>query len=445
MKQQFNPIWIEGRNQRRVSKYTSLSIPHMSDDAASSIKRIGYDTAILGSFGRSEEVLSTSSSACFSKVRAQGIRIGLKATFDIDLMTKKFVLSPLNEFFRKFIEEEIDQIFKAVPPFDFLVYESLALIFDEMGLNQDDEHLNSEKARLEIALIEEMIRDRSGLLYILPGQDLHFLKELALDAGQQTGIMFSARLGDPFLDHLKINPFLLNSEPKELEGLQLATIVNAGAVQQGGGLWPSVAIDLVQSIYPHAIDLGITPIPCVHGLPKKGSFLEASLLIASKARSGKVFVEKELLLWLRENNYSEGIINPIKEVRCICVNLSLMRHLLAEKRRDHISQEEIKLIAASTLYRLRSLSKVEDRYFSDYLQFFVRDAARIILHFVQSFNVTLQETFESEPGKMGFWTEFEAGIGSGVRSLGKVSLSKLPLLNTECERMRAIYAEAGWS
>lgn len=431
----FCPLWIEGREQFSLSKYTSISLPQID---GVSLKKLGYDTAILGSFAKSEECLQKAlSTPCFQLLRSQGVRIGIKPVFDIDLITKTHVLSPFDPSFKDWIACEIESLFKALPPFDFFVYESLALIFDEMGLNHDREHLLKEIASAEISLIEEVLKGRTGLVYLFPGEE-HSLKEIALNVDSKTWLAFSSRAGNPFLDHLKIHPFLKNADPQEVKGLKLASLVNIGGVLQGGGLWPSVTLDLVQSVYPYLIDLNITPIPCVHGLPQPGSFLEASLIIASKTFKGSRFPEKDLSVWLKETQCREDI-STLKEVRDLCVHLSTMRALLGEKNRDSLSKDDTKLLALSVLSRLQRLQGTS----LDCLHFFLRDARRIVLHFIQSFNVTLNESME-DAGEKGFWTDFAIGAGSGVRNLGKVTLLKTPQLNPDCPRMQKIYHDAGW-
>jgi len=428
----FKPLWIEGKKQFSLSQYTSISIPDLPYEA---VKRFGVDTVILGSFAKNEVA---GPPLTFIPLKFdKDLRIGIKVTFNIDLMVKTYALSPWNTKFREFILDEITRVFDALPKFHFLVYESLALTYDEMGLNEDDEHLSSEIAKEEIALIEEIIRGKASLIYIFPSK-VHALKEIAIDTDPATWLVFSSREGNPFQDHLKINPFLTESCSEDLKGFQLASLINTGSILQGGGLWPTVTLDLIQTLYPLMQDLHIIPIPCIHAVPKAGSFLEASLTITS---------EKDLLIWLKKHHgEGEPLLKDLKEVRELCLHLSTMRALLLEKCRDTVSPEETRLLAASVFYRLKSLSlkKTKAKRFQDYLEFFLRDASRIVLHFTQSFNITLQESFEQDSGKKGFWTEFTQGQGSGLRSMGKVTLAKTPLLDPSCPNMKAVYEDAGF-
>lgn len=461
----FHPLWVEGRKQFFLSKHASICLPEWASSVGSSyleavnaLKNLGFDSVILGSFARSETVFGVSLKTCFKEIREEGISIGIKPTFHIDAIAEIFALSPLDSKFKEWIRAEIQNFFKVLPSFDYLVYESLALIFDEMGLNEDDEHLKSELARFEIALLEEIIQGRCGLIYIVPGEEAEgqksFLKEIALEAYPRTWITFSSRRGNPFMDHLDIHPFLTKTTPAEVAGLQFASLVNIGGILQGGGLWPTVALDLVHAIYPSLINLKIIPLPCVHGLPLPGSFLEASLLISSKGVKGSRFPEQDLYLWLKRSHQESGIealMQKLKEIRSICIHLSQMRALLFEKSRDRVSAEDTKVLALCILYRLKALLKDSENEafkrnpsFKDYLYFFLRDAKRLVLHFIQSFNVATHESLEEDSGHPGFWTEFVPGAGSGLRSLGKVSLLKTPALEQGCPKMESIYKDAGW-
>src|SRR5690606_29220922 len=80
-----------------------------------------------------------------------------------------------------------------------------------------------------------------------------------------------------------------------------------------------------------------------------------------------------------------------------------------------------------------------------YVHFFSLDAFRTLLHFIQSFNVVLQETLELGAGQKGFWTDFTPGTGSGLRSMGKVTFLKSPAVDVNSPEMVSILKESGYS
>ena len=465
----FAPLWVDGKINFALSKATSIGLPdwltesEARDEAVKRILDLSFDTLILGAIIRPEGAAQPFAAAAkeLGELSQMGFKIGIKPTFYIDQLIGSFALSPFDSNFRKFLKSEIASLFASTADISYFVYESLSLLYDEMGLNQDDEHLFKEIAASEIALLEEILPESVELLYIFPGEDpevkrreaLNF-RDIALTVSKRTRLVISTREGSPFLDHLKPHPFLLQ-DSQALQGFAYAAVVNLGGVQQGGGLWPSFPLDIYQRIYPLLHEKNITPLPVTQSIPRPGSFLAAALQFASSDLEHHFYLEKQLKAWIklkRGEPDTERTLSIIRGVREIAIELSRMRTAISEAGRDLLSQEECKLLASSLYYSIRKVQKECEKNpqnedgratLQHYVDFFALDAYRTLLQFIQSFNVVLQEALELGPGKKGFWTDFTPGSGSGLRSMGKVTLLKTPAVDSGTPEMALILKECG--
>lgn len=465
------PLWIEGKRSCSFSRTASLAVPEWilneaeREVAARRIGDWGFNALIVGALAKQEisDVPCVSLAPSFLEIQKKGIRIGIKPTFHIDQLIETLTISPFDKKFENYLKSEIEKIAEPSSPFDFFVYESLSLLYDEMGLNHDDDHLFKEIAQAEIALVEKMLPKGVSLIYLFPGDDperkkreASVLQEIALKSSKTTILSISSRQGSPFLDHLQPHPFLRQKMAVKAEGFSYAALVNLGGIQQGGGLWPSVPLDIFQGIYPLLEEKGVMAIPIVHTIPEPDSFLGGALTLASHSREGPFYPEGELAKWLisvRCETEIDRALALLRDVREIIVDFSRMREALREAGRDHLSHDECKTMACSLYYKIRKVEREGNHWdgksggepsLRDYMRFFCRDAYRTLLHFIQSFNVVIQESLDLAPGKKGFWTDFTPGSGSGLRGMGKVSLLKLPLIDQSIPEMAAIFKKAGY-
>ncbi|CRX38028.1 hypothetical protein [Estrella lausannensis] len=467
----FAPLWVDGKKNFALSRATSIGLPdwicdkEARDEAVRRVLDLGFDTLIFGAIVRHEGAPQPFATITeeLHNLGQRGLKVGIKPTFHVDQMIGSFALSPFDSKFRDFLSSEISTLFEKAESPSLFVYESLSLLYDEMGLNQDDEHLFKEIVIQEIALLEEILPKRIDLLFIFPGEDpevkrreaLNF-KDIALSISSRTRLVISTREGSPFLDHLRPHPLLLQ-ESLALKGQASAAVVNLGGVQQGGGLWPSFPIDIYQRIYPLLHEKNFIPLPVTQSIPQKGSFLEAALKFTSVNPETHFSLERHLTAWLKRERKEadpQKALSIIRGVREIIVELSKMRTAISEAGRDLLSQEECKLLASSLYYNIRKIQKECEKCakgkeggatLEQYLSLFALDAYRTLLQFVQSFNVVLQEALELGPGKKSFWTEFTPGMGSGLRSMGKVTLLKAPLIDSGTPEMALILEESGYS
>ena len=145
--------------------------------------------------------------------------------------------------------------------------------------------------------------------------------------------------------------------------------------------------------------------------------------------------------------YSEALL----QTRKIIIQIGLIRSLTHESNRDKITQGECRLIAESLLAQLKYLQHLFDKEktvpsrvspsLKDYFTFFVRDARRIILHFLQCYNVSMPQILSSDDFNEGIWTAIEQGEGQGFRSMASVHFLSESNSGKEGSFLRKVYNE----
>src|SRR5690606_29786497 len=124
-----------------------------------------------------------------------------------------------------------------------------------------------------------------------------------------------------------------------------------------------------------------------------------------------------------------------------------------EANRDSVLSEDCRVATESILSRLKELllrsEKLERKRLkranapsiSDYMQVFARDAQRIVLHFLQCFNLSYPHVLGSEELSESFWMQLSPGAGQGIRSATKVVFATEPNSGPAGSRMEAIFLE----
>lgn len=291
----------------------------------------------------------------------------------------------------------------------------------------------------EMELLEECLGERE-LIYFSVANDAQslqsqsqWLETLCDDALKGTSIAFSTVAGEPWEDHQPLHPFWqrLRASPDH-SSTPLLPIVNAGAVRQGEGLWPSLPVEMIDEVLARMKQPGFDGlIAMTASVPEAGCFLDANLWICAQAcwenTSARLLEETWLRAWYPEQSYDE-LRNALIELRQLVVALSELQTLPKLANGSCPEADRYRVRAEGLLGRLNALRSrfLADEpsdgegvpRFADYLCFFVRDAKRRVLHFIQSHHISMANVLTGKDMQESFWTSIggdsSRGIGSGA-------------------------------
>lgn len=429
------------------------------------IIELGYNSVILGQYQRGRGSQRLSDFSLVSDFCRFLQEFGLKVIIKPGMASKSKSRCPLDAEYRNAIFSSLQTLLSNVHATDFIFWESCLQHPDFTQHAAARDATFPELIAEDIRLLETFLPPKVSLIYFIPSSNLLAAKQHAAwmpsicdEAGKGTIISFPAVAGDCFADHLPPHPFWheLRQSP-DVSSTPLLPLVNAGSVLQGEGLWPSPTLDLLEKyhgrLYRHKF-AGIATLANL--LPRQGSMLDCNLWTASQMlwrdRSPLQLAETWFHAFRPDWDFTE-IMDDLSVVRKLVLDLSMLRSLTCESKRDAISSEDCRIITESVLTRLRVLKmraqKVERKQrkrgehpsFSDYLHVFARDAQRVVLHFLQCYNLSYPFSLTEEDLHDSFWMQVSPGAGQGIRSSAKVAFFDEPRSGAVGSRMEAIYNE----
>ena len=429
------PLWILGE----VNPFNDLSKQH---EACRRLLELGYNAVILDRSIQSNTV---------SLLHDYGIKIIFKPM----KITESFLSVKYQHDLKNLLEDYLSN------GIDYIFWES-GLYSQELEEDPLTRELTQEDlAHYEMKLLEETIAQNAGLIYYISTPDLYnadkqakWMPRLCHDAGKKTIIAFSAFAGNPDEDHLPMHPFweTLRLSPDTLE-TPLLPILNGGNVNQGEGLWPILSLDLLNRFFTQMDRHRFAGAAIMtRTLPGRSGFLECNLWVAGRmmweSRSSYLYAETWCEAFRPDLNIKKfGAIFEI--ARRISVDLSILRAVLQGKYVE--PAEECRARAESSLGQLNYLvaifSKVKGEeqagvpFLADYVRYFERDARRIIMHALQSMNISLPNLMSGIDAHESFWTKLLESPGSGIRGAAKVALLELPNQGLQDVKMPMIYRE----
>ncbi|MBA3816347.1 MAG: hypothetical protein H0X29_07480 [Parachlamydiaceae bacterium] len=477
------PLWI-GCDSYVSSNGIGIALPrYMATSSHEEMKinseklfhriiELGYNTILLGSNHSSTAAVSRLN---FDDVYSElnsfiqlahdfGLKVIVKPCFFSTEASKKISHCPLSPLFRGHLIEQIELLYASVSSMDYLFWESSLLCAEFIHDTFARDATLSELVVSELHLLESSLKGRSQLIYYIPTSDLAtahqhavWLPGLCDEAQINTIISFSAVAGDCYADHLPPHPFWekLRSSP-DISATRLLPIVNAGLISQGEGLWPTLAVDLIDKyysrLYRHRF-VGVLAL--TNALPQRGGMLDCSLWIAGQALWRNLSPSSLSETWFaafRPDWYFEESGDIMSRMRQIAIKLSFLRSLNAEAN-SNILAEDCRIMTDHILTNLRdiklSLEKIERKQVkkrksptcNDYVQVFSRDAQRIVVRFLQSFNLSSPFAMEEVDLRESFWTQLSSGSGQGIRSAGKILFCDEPRRGAPGSAMEGIYLE----
>jgi hypothetical protein len=477
------PLWLGAGCEVAISTDIAIALPRfMSMPGQTTEQRdgtcaffcrrlieLGYNAIVLGARESLQNPLQSATvrdvSDFISLVHAYGLKVIIKPALALDVVASQLLCSPVNSAYRKWIMDSFSSLWQLLPSIDYVFWESGLLHADFAKDPLAKDMLMLELVSAEVNLLEQALPAKTFLIYYLPVLDSVSAKQQAIwisllcdEVGEHTTIAFSAVAGDCFEDHLMPHPFWeqLRTSP-DASSTRLMPLVNIGMVSQGEGLWPSPALDLVEKYYSRLCRHHFAGVMALANmLPQQGSVLDCCLWVAGQSQWRSSSPAALAEMWFRtfraEWDFfaSEEIM---KGARQLVVELSMLRSLTQEANRDSILSEDCRVVTESILARLKELllrsEKLERKRLKranvpsifDYMQVFARDVQRIVLHFLQCFNLSYPHVLGSEELTDSFWMQLSPGAGQGIRSVAKVVFSKEPNSGPVGSRMEAIYRE----
>lgn len=430
---------------------------------------LGYNAVVLGNHSDSQPVFN---SDIFNEIESFCRLIhdhGLKTIIKPRLFLKDSLIKtsrcPFDPEYQSLVRNGLKALSNAVPSLDFIFWESSLLHPDFAKHSAARDFTLPELVLAEVHMLEENLPENKALIYYIPSPDPVVARQHSLwmpslcdDVGPGTIISFSAVAGNCSHDHMPPHPFWdqLRVSP-DISSTCLLPIINTGSISQGEGLWPAPTMDLFEKYYSrlhrHRF-AGV--IALTNYLPKSGSMLDCSLWTASQllwhSQSPHQIMETWFLAQRPEWDFTANM-DTLRSTRQLIVDLSFLRALTRENKRGNQSSEECRLMTESVLARLKDLQmrseklerkrikKAQHPSLSDYMQVFVRDAQRIVLHFLQCFNLSFPYAMGGEELQESFWMQMSSGGGQGIRPAVNVPFLDEPRRGAAGSSMEAIFME----
>lgn len=386
------PIWV-----RSLQDKIDLQNPQAVRSFCLWLRRLGYNAAVF------DGVVNGAKELC-RLLKKEGVRMILS----IDLR-EAALPAPFDSNYRGKIENALADI-----P-DAILWTSHVELFEKSRSKKRSRFLLRELAQLEVKTLETILGPEKQLFYYLPAADCEtaqrqtlWIERFAKELAETTVIVFSATAGALGADHMPPHPFWNHlSGTRARPCGQFMPLVNVGAVGQGEGFWPTIALDMIErylyrcdgALFKGAISLSAN-------IPAEEAFLSCSLWVSAQvlhhAGSAPLLVEE----WLRKHR-PEELKHPrweqiLREVR----EISLLAGPLMRTPQE-IPKDEGKAQVDLLLARLKCLESLVHKNavgVKKYFCFFSRDIRKSLACYLQTHQLPLLCALNEEDLKDSFWS-----------------------------------------
>lgn len=438
------PLWVRGVSRVRVDPHATLTVPEgfiqngggWHEDHiqlfCQKMKELGYDMAILGSFPGDPLSESMPTIGSLSKLQA----LFSKSAIDLCISFDNIDIKSRGEL-KTLVEELFDPSLKT--PYLFLQLHQIE------GLVSKNDILTDEELLIEnLKAAEEALRGRASLIFYMPylsnvpkERQLSRLQGLLDHAGCQTTIAFPSVAGPVTEDWLNLHP-LWNylSERKFKIETPLMPLMNIGSIHSGEGFWPTLPFErcdrLLNAMKRHAFKgaAALTP-----RLPGGRGMLACSLSVFATLASSEKSFYVCALEWGKANRPDwqfEENLESLLDLNRIAMEL--------QKLKQSESLVIIRARAEAIFYRLDLLSETlgKSKGLSSYVEFFIQDARRIALYWMQEKELSQARSYVGGLGQESFWTKLAPA--SGLDKV-KISFYDKPFVNSKNETMMQVFRE----
>lgn len=477
------PVWAVAGGETAVSAGVAVCLPRFAYAAGQDADRwqsdgdlfcrrlieCGYNAVVLGAHACAPVLQQKGDiqdvERFLALLHAYRLKAIVRPSVQVAASAKHLRCCPVNAAYRKWMSAAMAALHQRLPGIDYIFWEGGFMHADFAHDAAAKDMTLPELVAAEIALLEQTLPVETALIYYLPAHDpasaqqqAAWMGRLCDDVGEHTMIAFPAVAGAWCDDHLPPHPLWeqLRRSP-DISSTHLLPVVNVGMVSQGEGLWPAPSLDLVETYYSRLYRHRFAGVVALTSqLPQQGSMLDCCLWVAGQAlwrqRSSALLAEQWFRAFRSEWNYLE-VEAIMAGARSLVVELSQLRAMANEAARDAVLSEECRTASESVIARLKELQlraeKLERKRLKrglfpsihDYMQVFARDVQRIVLHFLQRFNLSYPHVMGPEELLESFWMQLSPGGTQDMRAAAKVAFLQEPLSGPAGSRMEAIYRE----
>lgn len=446
------PLWV-----RNLGENSWFKDVHYVERMCQRILLLGYNTIIFDLSSLQKDDVWCSLQKILDIVTAYGIKISIKLIGDPSKVPFLF-----DDDYCESLEEILLSITERSKYIDYLFWESTIYTQEVNEHHKVKDFLQIDLARLEVEKLEEQLKGSCRLIYSIPTQNTSIAKkqgkwipQLSHEISENTTIAFSAHAGDPLNDFLPLHPIwetLRTSNNSSF--LNLLPIINSGLVKQGEGLWPIFSQDqtncYLSRCKPSVLSGVITMTTHV---PRENALLSCNLWVTAQTlwRDGSPSLLMDT--WIRafrpEYLQYDDLEKILQEIREISLKVGFLIFNM-DKSEKELSKNESRTLADSLLSRLaflqttledRTIESTERVSLKQYFTFFARDARRMILRFLQHYQMPMVGVLNGDDMKESFWTEISSPNSQGLISGVKVLLLDEPHRGESGSIMAEIYDE----
>jgi len=334
----------------------------------------------------------------------------------------------------------LDSLHVLWPAIDYLFWEASYL-----SEKTDRDSIEYDLALNEVSRLEQMLPTKVGLIYYIRSESLAeskritpWLSKLCDEMGPKTLFCYEAMVEaqrlHPFWEAQRLSP--------DVSATPLLPIIDAGCVKDGEGLWPVLPLDLLEACFSRMTRHHFAgAVMQVRALPTSRGLLDCNLWVASS------LLWKDLSPALAAETWFKAY-RPDLDFSRFESALRMIERIAVELRSLEVSGDEARAKAEAMISQLNLLQllfskevKGEGPTFSDYFNYFARDARRLILHALQLLNQSIPNLMLGMDVQDSFWTRLLENPGSGIRGTAKVELHCEPQVNGNDPVMQRIFKE----
>lgn len=457
------PLWLRCDRKMALSKEAAIHLPSFLVDRGKEefftfcrrLYELGFNAVILGAYG--DMFVEELPKDHFEQIadlcelfHSLGIKVILKPDF---LLPEGMVPTPFNKEYIRWLEQSFFRMAPLIEKSDGLFWSSA---FTHKKFHHERSALSAtqqELATAEARLIERLLQEKAPLIYYLPVESQAMAKrqepwllEFIDDLAEATLFSFSAVRGAPTHDHLSPHPLwqLLRQSP-EVSAAAFLPLMNFGGVGIGEGLWPNIPFDLLEGFLANCRRHHFSGVVGLASqLPKAGSLLDGALWVAGQSLWSDRAPPHLLESWCRA--YRTDVTSTHEFVVAMRKGREALVALSAVLAGDvpHFKAADYCLVGDQLIAQLNAfdrLCKAINRptdgrvTISDYSTFFVKEAKRILMHFMQTYQIPSKELIAGDDRQKGFWTEFVSAKESSGDSLRILTCPNSGALGSPMEKI----------
>ena len=438
------PLWLKKNPSNLFLKEEQL---------CEQLFKYGYNALILEIFltDLSSEKLKSFCLFC----QSQGIALYLHLSHQLALPP-----CPIDPGFKIYLQKNF-RLLKELP-YDGIVWESQISHSEFLKHSLADSLTEKEMVLEEIRGLESLIDVSKTLIYYLPAKNeleaehhAAWLTFLTHRMGSQTIFAFSAVAGDVANSHLPLHPIWdVLQQLRDPLWTPLLPLFNGGCLNQGEGMWPVLNFEHLEEVLQKCQRHQFAGLAIVtKQLPQEKGLLSCNLWVCGQALWTSWSPAFLAQLWFKSERSDldfKSFTFWLKRIAWIARELSQLKEDIRTKRL--IQQPEMcrckgesLLAQLSELHQVVQLEQttpfIQGSCFKDYYLYFMRDARRLILLFMQTYQLPISTLLMGQDMQAAFWTEVSSSNDQVSRGQVKIFFKEEIQTQWEDPILQQIYEE----